>query len=83
MPILPANVLFRGVAVGPGFHRIELTYRVPGYLRDMATQLARLVSLAKPKEQPRGVRVEIEPELVHARDQLRRCGRASASALVR
>ena len=46
-----------------------------------ATQLARLVSLAKPKEQPRGVRVEIDPELVHARDQLRRCGRASASAL--
>jgi hypothetical protein len=27
------------------------------------------------------VRVEIDPELAHARDQLRRCGRASATAL--
>ncbi len=46
-----------------------------------AAQLARLVTAARPQEQPRGVRVEIDPELAHARDQLRRCGRASASEL--
>ncbi|MFS8072043.1 MAG: hypothetical protein ACMG6S_37210, partial [Byssovorax sp.] len=42
---------------------------------------ARLASLAGQKDRPRAAPGEIDPELAHARDQLRRCGRASAAAL--
>jgi HEAT repeat protein len=38
-------------------------------------------SLAAPKDRPRAAPGEIDPALAHARDQLRRCGRASAGAL--
>jgi hypothetical protein len=43
-----------------------------------AGAFARLVAM---KEKPRGAPGEANPELAHARDQLRRCGRASGDAL--
>ncbi|MEP7122443.1 MAG: HEAT repeat domain-containing protein [Byssovorax sp.] len=43
-----------------------------------AAAFARLVAS---KEKPRGAPGEADPELAHARDQLRRCGRASGDAL--
>ena len=46
-----------------------------------AAQLASLADVATAKDRPRGAPGEIDPELAHARDQLRRCGRASAAAL--
>jgi hypothetical protein len=46
-----------------------------------AARLASLVDVATAKDRPRAAPGEIDPELAHARDQLRRCGRASATAL--
>ena len=42
---------------------------------------ARFAGLAAQKDRPRAAPGEVDPELAHARDQLRRCGRASAVAL--
>lgn len=42
---------------------------------------ARLAGLAAQKDRPRAAPGELDPELAHARDKLRRCGRASAVAL--
>ena len=42
---------------------------------------ARFASLAAQKDRPRAAPGEADPELAHARDKLRRCGRASATAL--
>lgn len=42
--LFPANVLFRGLLVGPGKHRIELRYRAPAYTILAAVSFAALIA---------------------------------------
>lgn len=43
-PVLPANVLFRAVAIGAGRHRVEMIYRPPSVLWGAALTLAGLAA---------------------------------------
>jgi hypothetical protein len=43
--IVPVNVLSRGVVVGPGRHRIEMSYLPPGLLPGLAISIVTLIAL--------------------------------------
>jgi hypothetical protein len=45
-PVVPANVLFRGIRVGPGTHLVELAYRPAGLIAGLAVSALSLIAAA-------------------------------------